>query len=146
VVGVEVTDDDGVDLGRIDAGFLPSVILGDVASRRSELGSRARIEQHELAFRPDRRDREGNRHVRVCEAAGLEGSFDLVNRGIFHKAGIVSSFVDAVVHLDDFDVADLEFDDIARRFLRERRGEKLQRSVEAERGSRCRSRNHKPTP
>ena len=53
------------------------------------------------------------------------------------KPRIVRLLPDAVVHLDDFDVADLEFDDALvhqGRLLRERGREELQRPVEPEGG------------
>ncbi len=61
------------------------------------------------------------------------------------KFRVVRLLPDAVVHLDDLDVADLELDDVLGRLLRERRREELQRSVEPERGTGRRCRDHKPT-
>ena len=136
VIGVEVRDDDGVDLGRIDAGCLPDVVLGDVAGRRRQLRAGAGVEQHQLALGPDGRDREGDRHVRIGQPAGLERGLDLIQRRVLDEARIVRLLPDAVVHLDDLDVADLELDDALGRLLRERRREELQRPVEPESGSR----------
>ena len=63
------------------------------------------------------------------------------------KLRIVRSLPDAVVHLDDLDVADLEFDDALVQqlrigLLRKRRTEELQRTIEAENGAGRRRRNY----
>jgi hypothetical protein len=83
------------------------------------------------------------------KAAGFEGGLDLIQRGIFHKVGIVRLFPEAVVHLNDFDVANLEFDDalvhqLGVGFLRKGGPDKLKRAVQSKHGRRGRRRNHKP--
>ena len=92
------------------------------------------------------RDGEGDRHVRIRQAAGLERGLGLVEGGVADELLVVRLLPDAVVHLDDLDVADLEFDDLGPgRLLADRLADELERPVQAEGGSgRCRG-NHEPT-
>jgi hypothetical protein len=77
--------------------------------------------------------------VRVAEPSGLEPGFDVIERSVPYEAWVVRPLPNAVVQLDDFNVTDLEFHDLAARGLREGRPGKLDRPVETEGGAgRCR--------
>ncbi len=83
--------------------------------------------------------------MRVGEATGLERGLGLVERRVLDELLVVRFLPDAVVHLDHLDIADLELGDVLGRLLRKGRREELQWSVEPERGTGRRRRDHEAT-
>ena len=104
VVGVEVRDDDGVDLGGVDLGSLH--VVDHLAGGRRELGAGSGIEHDEVLAGIDDRYREGNRHVGIRQLAGDERLLGIVDRGVLDEAGVVRLLPDAVIEARDLELAD----------------------------------------
>jgi hypothetical protein len=150
VIAVEMGDDDGGHFVGVDARRL-HVLARNQTGLGRHLAAGAGIEQHQLALALDGGHGERNGHELVGQATRLEGRLDLIERGILYKVRIVRLLPEAVVHLNDFDVADLEFDDalvhqLRIGLLREGRGDKFERTVEAEHRTRSRRRDHESAP
>src|SRR6185369_17306560 len=80
----------------------------------------------------------------------LERRLGLVDRSVLDEAGVVCLLPDPVVHLDDLDVADLEFhhpllEQVGIRFLSKGRADEFQRPIENEGCGGCSRRDDEST-
>ncbi len=116
VIGMEMGHDDGRDLGRVDArppstsrfsrSGRPSASAGRPCRSRTARGCPATVIAVTVKV------------IGTCASvrpAALSAALVSSSDAFLMKPRVVCLLPDAVVHLDDFDIADLEFDDVSRR-------------------------------
>ena len=113
VVGMEVRNGDGAQLGQVDAGFLR--VGGEMAECRVAGGQPVAGVEHHLAVADlDDGDGIGVRHLVVGQAGSLQRRLHVIDRGVLDEGRVVVAHQRPVQHLRDLDIAHLELVELQR--------------------------------